>query len=270
MRMSKNGDGFGFCFLAVCASESFDACFSFGRFFGNLSVIPSMTFCRDGCLFNENDGADGAFFTISQTCFGAGCILALDNGFGMTFGIDVAVNVGITARAGVSGVTLFGAGGCSNGCGIFMCMSKNGYGFRFGFPASTAGKDTETCFCFGRFFRDRAFAPSMSRCGNGLRLLQNLIAYGTGLFFGKSLFGASGELCIDRQNDVAGSFDCLRFLLSAGTASFMGTVFRTGCCFGYGPFAEDVFVRLGGFCFRRACCFFGTRGFRGACCFFGT
>ena len=79
MGMSENGDGFGFCFLAVCAMERFDTCFGFSRFFGNFTVIPSMT-----------------------------------------FGVDVTVNVGITAGTFMRGITFFGAGRLGYGVRVDM------------------------------------------------------------------------------------------------------------------------------------------------------
>ena len=163
MGVSENGKCFGFCFLAICARECFDTRFGFGGFFGNLTVIPSMTFCRDGFLLNEDDTADGAFFTVCQTCFGAGSIFTLDDGFGMTFGIDVAVNVRITAGAFMCGVSFFRTSGFRYEFCIFVRMFESGDGFRFCFSASTAGKDTDTRFGFRRFFCNLAFTPSMSR-----------------------------------------------------------------------------------------------------------
>ena len=162
MCVVKNGNGFGFGFVAVFAGVGTDTRFGFGWLFCGDAFSPAGSCRGDSLLFKKCFSANGAFFTVGQTAFRAGCGSSLDGRFRMTFGIHIVVGIRIAARTIISGETLFRTGGSGYGRGIFMRVSENGNGFRFCFGTISASEGFDARFSFGRFFGNDTVVPCVS------------------------------------------------------------------------------------------------------------
>ena len=72
MLMHQNGNDFFYCFFAIFASISTNAGGFFGRFFGNNTVIPRMSRCRNQFLWCKDFSANSTMITFGKAASRAG------------------------------------------------------------------------------------------------------------------------------------------------------------------------------------------------------
>ena len=109
--MIQLGNHFRLSITAGCTGIGTAAGGFLGRFFCDLSLIVGMTGSRNGLLLDQNAVAAIAMLTVGQSCFRAGCRIALIGHFIMAQRCHFVSGIGITAGTGIGGVTLFRAGG---------------------------------------------------------------------------------------------------------------------------------------------------------------
>ena len=179
-------------------------------------------------------GAIPALLAIGGTgCFGHGVPTAE----AVTGSRGKAVNVRITAAAGMGSIALLGAGGGSDHGIILMDMVDGGQSNGVGCAANRTGVNTDTSFGFGGLLDDNTLVPSMTSCGG----VAVNVAVTTGTGVGSiALFGTGGGSYYGSIG-VAGGSDCLGFVVVAvGAIPALLTIGGTGGFLNNIPVTEAV------------------------------